>query len=143
MIFDVFRGFRCRVKSANGIIVMQDILLWLAELAVVYYTVFRVNNAKIRAYEAVALICGAVIYFLTLSQYTIKLVSGITSFGLKILSAILFPAKKAVAFVFGLFKKFANLTKDKVFFARGKIKVFLNLIKRKITRFLRIKKHKK
>lgn len=143
IIFDLFRGFRRCVKSGSGIIAAQDLLLWAAELIVVYYTAFKVNNAAIRAYEAIALVCGAALYFVTLSEYTVRAVCKATSFVLKIADALLLPARKAAQFVVKPLKKTSLYVEKKLFAVKNKTKRFVIEKKNRIKAMLRVKKRKK
>ena len=143
VVFDLFRGFRRCVKSGNGIIVMQDLLLWLTELIIVYYTMFKINNAKLRAYEVVALICGAVVYFLTLSQYTVEGVYRLTSFVLKVFSAVLMPIKKALFVIIKPIKKTGYWAKQKINLLKNTSKDLIKAAKCRIIGISRLKKPKK
>ena len=143
IIFDLFRGFRRCVKSASGVIVAQDLLLWAAELIVVYYTAFKVNNAAIRAYEGVALVCGAAIYFVTVSEYTVRGVCKATVFALKISDALLFPLRKMLNFVTMPLKRMASYAEKKISATKNKLKKFAIEKKKKIKAVIKVKKRKK
>ena len=99
IVFDIFRGLRRCIKSGSGVIAAQDLLLWFLELVIVYYTVFKVNNAEIRGYEAVALISGAVVYFIILSEYAVKFISKVIMLLIKAIRVVLKPLKKLVCFM--------------------------------------------
>lgn len=122
IVFDAFRALRRCIKSGSGVIAAQDLLLWLLELVIVYYTVFKVNNAEIRGYEAIALALGAIIYFITLSEYAVKFISKIIFLLLKALSFILKPLKKLVGYLKLPLKKFLSFLKTRQITLRNFIK---------------------
>ncbi len=72
-VFDVFRAVRRYKNSGTGVIAIQDIVFWLIELSIVYMVAFRLNYAKVRAYEIVALVIGSGVYFMTISDWVIRL----------------------------------------------------------------------
>lgn len=94
IVFDVFRAFRKCVKSGGGVIAVQDIALWLAELAVVFITVFKVNNAAVRLYEIIGLAAGSVLYFITVSQYALRALCAVLGLAKKAAGIVLSPVKK-------------------------------------------------
>jgi len=93
-IFDVFRGIRRYKNSGSGIIAVQDLVFWAIELTVVYLVAFRLNYARVRAYELIALLIGSVIYFVTLSDWVIRLVCSGIKFGVGIFIKIAFPFQR-------------------------------------------------
>ena len=136
IVFDIFRGLRRCVKSGSGVIAAQDLLLWFLELVIVYYTVFKVNNAEIRGYEAVALVSGALVYFIVLSEYAVKFISKVIILLIKVIKFVLKPAKKLVCLAknplkkcFDFFKKeqriFSDFVKNIKNFAVWRVKSLL------------------
>ena len=123
IVFDVFRSLRRCVKSGSGVIVLQDLLFWLLELVIVYYTVFKVNNAKVRFYEAVALISGAIVYFIILSEYAVKFISKVIMLLIEATNVVLKPLKKLLCFMRKPLSKF-------ICFIKTKQKMFLGFLKR-------------
>lgn len=112
IIFDIFRALRRCIKSGSGIILAQDLMLWFVELVIVYYTAFKVNNAELRGYEAIALILGAFIYFITLSEHIVRLVCKIIAFLLKIFGFVARPFKGACIMLAKAIKKLFLYTKE-------------------------------
>lgn len=95
VVFDIFRAIRRCRKSANSVIAAQDLLFWIIELVIVYMAAFRLNYAHVRAYEGIALVIGSVIYFMTLSKYTVRFVCICIAFAVKITLLVLTPVMKA------------------------------------------------
>lgn len=143
IVFDIFRALRRCVKSGSGVIAAQDLLLWLLELVIVYYTVFKVNNAEVRGYEAVALISGAVVYFIILSEYAVKFISKAIMLLIKIIKFVLKPLKKLVCFIKKPFKKCILFIKIKQEIVFGFVKKIKNSAILHIKTALPEKKNKK
>lgn len=111
LIFDLFRALRRCVKSGSGVIAAQDLALWFTELCIVYMTAFKVNNAQIRGYEAIALVIGSVLYFITVSGYVMKFFCKTFNLLKKLLKAISTPFKKTAEFIFAPLKKLKSVLK--------------------------------
>jgi len=77
LIFDLFRSVRRAHRCHSGVVAVQDIVFWLAELALVYTVAFKLNYAKVMAYELVALVIGSWIYFMTVTIYVVRILSGV------------------------------------------------------------------
>lgn len=94
VIFDIFRAYRKCTGKKSGIVAMQDILFWLFELVLVYATAFKVNNAGIHGYEAIALVLGSVVYFSSVSALVIKLFCVFWRAVIAAVSAVLSPVRR-------------------------------------------------
>ena len=93
-VFDFFRAVRRLKSSGKVVIATQDILLWLIELVIVYHVLFKLNYAHIRAYEAVALVIGSFLYFMTLSIHVVGYISYFLRFVCKVSMCVLKPLIK-------------------------------------------------
>lgn len=138
VIFDLFRAVRRCIKASSGVILTQDLLLWFFELVLVYYTMFKVNNAKIRGYEAIALVIGSVLYFVTVSCYVTKAFSKVISFLLKILRTLLIPLKKVCLILAKPAKKLCSSSKKQFITLKSSVKTKISSRKAEISG----KKHK-
>ncbi len=98
-VFDVFRGIRRYKSPQNSVIVFQDLVLWAIEIFIVYMVAFKLNYAKVRVFEIVALIIGSVLYFIILSDYVVKSVCRITEIAEKCVLRIISPFRKMCNFV--------------------------------------------
>ena len=112
-VFDIFRAIRRYKNSATGVIVFQDIVFWIIELFIVYMVAFRLNYARVRAYEIIALIIGSAIYFVTLSDYVIKFMVWQIGLAAKLLGFVSAPADKAMGYIFRKLKAGADFVKKK------------------------------
>jgi len=99
VVFDFFRSVRRTRRSNCGVVALQDIVFWIIELAVVYFCAFRLNYAKLRAYEALALIIGSCLYFMTLSGYVLKFICKIIIIHTRIIGYITKPICIFLGFV--------------------------------------------
>lgn len=98
-VFDVFRGIRRYKSPQNSVIVFQDLALWAIEICIVYMVAFKLNYARVRAFEIVALVIGSVLYFIVLSDYIVKSVCRITEIAEKCVLRIIAPFRKMCNFV--------------------------------------------
>ena len=98
-VFDVFRGIRRYKRLQNSVILFQDLILWLIEICIVYMVAFKLNYARVRAYEIVALVIGSLLYFVVLSDYIVKVVCRITAITEKCVHRIVSPVQKLCKFV--------------------------------------------
>ncbi len=98
-VFDFFRAVRRLKSSGKAVIAAQDITLWLIELVIVYHVLFKLNYAHIRAYEAVALVVGSFLYFMTLSMHVVSAISRFLRFIYKVSLCVLKPIIKILGIV--------------------------------------------
>ena len=131
IIFDIFRSIRRCTKPKSCIIAAQDLFFWFIELCVVYITAFEVNNAQIRGYEAIALVLGAVFYFVTVSEYVMRFLCHIIRFAMKTVNAVLKPLYKILHVMTLPFKKARSAVKKKAKNIKNRIS---SLVKNEIRR---------
>ena len=110
VVFDVFRAARRRFRPCGAVIAAQDVALWLFELAVVFATVFKVNNAAVRFYEIIGLAIGSALYFITVSEHVISLFCKVFTLASRALNLAAKPVKKLAA----LASRPARLAKNKL-----------------------------
>ena len=90
VVFDIFRIYRKNFKVGASLVWLQDILMWVAILSVVYATLFVTNDACLRGYEFVGFALGIALYMVLLSRIVITVSTSVISFIKKIFSAIAF-----------------------------------------------------
>ena len=95
-VFDFFRAIRRFKSSGKRIVATQDILFWLAELVIVYEVLFKLNYARIRLYEAIALVLGSFLYFMTVSHYAISMMCTLVGWSAKLIIAVFLPLYRLV-----------------------------------------------
>lgn len=91
LVFDFFRAVRRLRRSSSGIVAIQDIVFWVMELTLVYAVAFRLNYARIRVYELVALVMGSWLYFMTVSSWIVNLLCRVIDFVYCLLFRFLHP----------------------------------------------------
>ena len=112
-VFDIFRAIRRYKNSATGVIVFQDIVFWIIELFIVYMVAFRLNYARVRAYEIIALVIGSAIYFVTLSDYVIKFMMWQIGLVAKVFGFLMAPLLRVSAYACQKLKDGAVFVKNK------------------------------
>ena len=68
IIYDTFRAYRRYSQDTPVKIAVCDILFWSISAAVVYLAIHLSNNAKLRWYEPIGVICGYILYAMYLSK---------------------------------------------------------------------------
>jgi spore cortex biosynthesis protein YabQ len=84
-MFDTYQRFLNRPKRKQWIVFFNDLLFWIIQAVIIFYTLFLVNNGELRFYIFLALICGFAAYqslfkgsYLRLLEFTIKTVIAIS-----------------------------------------------------------------
>jgi spore cortex biosynthesis protein YabQ len=84
-MFDTYQRFLNRPKRKQWIVFLNDLLFWIIQAVIIFYTLFLVNNGELRFYIFLALICGFAAYqslfkgsYLRLLEFTIKTVIAIS-----------------------------------------------------------------
>ena len=71
-IFDLFRVHRKTFKISDIITYIEDFIYWIITGIITVYFMFRFSDGELRAYTFIGIIIGAILYFLTISQYIMK-----------------------------------------------------------------------
>jgi len=61
-MFDTYQRFLNRPKQKAWIVFINDILFWVIQALVIFYTLFIVNRGELRFYIFIALLCGFAAY---------------------------------------------------------------------------------
>ena len=126
-VFDVFRAVRRYKKSDGGVIVLQDLVFWIVELCLVYLTAFKLNYAKVRVYEILALVIGSVIYFVTLSDFVIKQLCMVIGAFVTLINKISVPFRKLAKTLMLPAKKLRKYACEKSEIVRTAIRLRVNI----------------
>ena len=62
VMFDTYQRFLNRPKRKHWIVFINDLLFWIIQSIIVFYTLFLVNNGELRFYIFIALLCGFAAY---------------------------------------------------------------------------------
>jgi len=86
-MFDTYQRFLNRPKRKQWIVFINDLLFWMIQALVIFYTLFLVNNGELRFYIFIALVCGFAAYqslfkgtYLRILDFLIKTVIAIAQF---------------------------------------------------------------
>ena len=86
-MFDTYQRFLKRPKRKQWIVFFNDLLFWIIQAVIIFYTLFLVNNGELRFYIFLALICGFAAYqslfkgiYLRLLEFVIRSVIAISRF---------------------------------------------------------------
>ncbi|WP_413304782.1 spore cortex biosynthesis protein YabQ [Bacillus sp. 1P10SD] len=61
-MFDTYQRFLNRPKRKQWIVFINDLLFWIIQALLIFYTLFMVNNGELRFYIFIALLCGFAAY---------------------------------------------------------------------------------
>ncbi|MGF6953028.1 spore cortex biosynthesis protein YabQ [Neobacillus sp. B4I6] len=61
-MFDTYQRFLNRPKRKQWIVFFNDLLFWMIQAVIIFYTLFLVNNGELRFYIFLALVCGFAAY---------------------------------------------------------------------------------
>ncbi|MFZ7943189.1 MULTISPECIES: spore cortex biosynthesis protein YabQ [Bacillaceae] len=61
-MFDTYQRFLKRPKQKAWIVFLNDVLFWIIQALIIFYTLFLVNNGELRFYIFIALVCGFAAY---------------------------------------------------------------------------------
>jgi spore cortex biosynthesis protein YabQ len=61
-MFDTYQRFLNRPKQKAWIVFINDLLFWIIQALIIFYTLFIVNNGELRFYIFIALVCGFAAY---------------------------------------------------------------------------------
>ncbi|EKN70324.1 spore cortex biosynthesis protein YabQ [Neobacillus bataviensis LMG 21833] len=86
-MFDTYQRFLKRPKQRAWIVFINDVLFWIIQALIIFYTLFLVNNGELRFYIFIALVCGFAAYqslfkgiYLRLLEAVIQTVISIVTF---------------------------------------------------------------
>ncbi|MEH7335653.1 spore cortex biosynthesis protein YabQ [Neobacillus drentensis] len=86
-MFDTYQRFLNRPKQKRWIVFINDLLFWMIQAIIIFYTLFLVNNGELRFYIFIALICGFAAYqslfkgiYLRLLEFLIRTIISIAKF---------------------------------------------------------------
>jgi spore cortex biosynthesis protein YabQ len=86
-MFDTYQRFLKRPKRKQWIVFFNDLLFWMIQAVIIFYTLFLVNNGELRFYIFLALLCGFAAYqslfkgmYLNLLEMVIKTILAVSRF---------------------------------------------------------------
>lgn len=127
IFFDIFRILRKSFHTPDFITYIEDIVFWVFTGLFLLFVLFFIGNGEIRFYNIIAILCGTIIYLLTISKYFINIsvyiVTFIKNIIYKIIKILLYP----INIILKIFKKiFSPFT----FFVINTKKILYNNVKK-------------
>ncbi|MEH7354763.1 spore cortex biosynthesis protein YabQ [Neobacillus drentensis] len=106
-MFDTYQRFLNRPKKKAWIVFINDLLFWIIQALLIFYTLFLVNNGELRFYIFIALVCGFAAYqslfkgiYLRLLEMVIQFVIAIVKFLKKTFQLLIYkPVVGLIQFV--------------------------------------------
>ncbi|MCM3729301.1 spore cortex biosynthesis protein YabQ [Neobacillus cucumis] len=96
-MFDTYQRFLNRPKQKAWIVFINDILFWVIQALIIFYTLFIVNSGELRFYIFIALLCGFAAYqalfkgiYLRLLELLIQSVIAIYNFIRKMIQLLIY-----------------------------------------------------
>ena len=96
-MFDTYQRFLNRPKQKAWIVFINDILFWVIQALIIFYTLFIVNSGELRFYIFIALLCGFAAYqallkgiYLRLLEIGIQSVIAIYNFIRKMIQLLIY-----------------------------------------------------
>jgi spore cortex biosynthesis protein YabQ len=96
-MFDTYQRFLNRPKQKAWIVFINDLLFWVIQALIIFYTLFIVNSGELRFYIFIALLCGFAAYqalfkaiYLRLLEMGIQSVIAIYKFIIKMLQILIY-----------------------------------------------------
>ncbi|WP_160725669.1 spore cortex biosynthesis protein YabQ [Bacillus sp. USDA818B3_A] len=96
-MFDTYQRFLNRPKQKAWIVFINDILFWIIQALIIFYTLFLVNSGELRFYIFIALLCGFAAYqalfkgiYLRLLEVGIQTVIAIYKFITKMVQMLIY-----------------------------------------------------
>lgn len=80
LLFDIYRGFRRNFKLVERLSLIFDIIFWVLVTGVSFITINAIENFDLRYYHFVALFCGFILYYNTISRFILSAINKIISF---------------------------------------------------------------
>lgn len=80
LLFDIYRGFRHNFKIVKHLSLIFDVMFWILVTAVSFITINAIENFDLRYYHFVALFCGFILYYNTISRFILSAINKIISF---------------------------------------------------------------
>jgi len=99
--YDCFRVLRKVVRHAAITVQLEDIIFWLAATVLVFYFMLHRNFGEIRPFAFIGIVCGAVLYFATISKVVVKVAVIVINFVKKIIATVVGIIIMPLRFIFG------------------------------------------
>lgn len=106
-LFDIFRATRRSYKTSNIITYVEDVIFWILAGILTLYIIDVFTDGKIRLYMVLMLICGYIIYMITISKFILKI-------NTKLLNTIKYIVKIIVKIILKPLRTLQKLVKNTI-----------------------------
>lgn len=89
IFYDVFRVFRKVASHKNWVVQIEDTLFWLCATTAMFFFILSRGNGEMRLVYLVASVCGALLYFATISRFVLNAAVVVTQFIHRVLVAVI------------------------------------------------------
>lgn len=128
LVYDFFRVLRRVLKHPNWAVQLEDILFWLVATLGMFYFILRQNSGAVPMFSVMAVFCGAVIYFATLSRLVLVVFVKLAS----IIKIVLAKICYIIALPFTFARKLARPIHKKLKQTKTKAKRSWHIIRNKV-----------
>ena len=105
VVFDIFRVIRKTFSCSNLTTSLSDILFWLIISLGMFFALFSISGGEIRWHEAIGVVLGSIIYFLTISRLFMTVFGALMCFVVKIFLTILKIILTPLVFLYKMIKR--------------------------------------
>jgi len=110
VLYDFFRLIRKTVPHKPLVVQIEDVLFWVIATIGMFYFLLHRNFGEIRAFALIGALCGAVLYFTTLSRLMLPAATAIVNFLKRVIATafrmIFMPFRMIFNFIAPPVKKF-------------------------------------
>lgn len=80
ILFDFYRSLKSNFKIIKYCSIVLDVLFWILATVVIFITVNFIDSFNLRYYHFVALFCGFILYYGTVSKFVLAVLNKIIGF---------------------------------------------------------------
>lgn len=113
--YDIFRIFRRILRHGAIGVAVEDFVYWFCSGFIIFYILLKENNGRIRWFFVAGIVCGMVLYNISISQYVVRFLSFIIKKVLDVAWKYLVIISKPIRFIV---KKLAYVTKRNMQFSK-------------------------
>lgn len=107
--YDIFRILRKVVPHGYIAVQIEDILFWLVTTVATFYFILTRNFGEVRPFVLIAVACGMIIYFYTLSPIIRKVTVVVINFVVKVVRAVFGVITAPLRFIYKLVAPFIKI----------------------------------
>ena len=140
ILFDLYRSLKSNFKVIKYFSVVFDVLFWILATVVIFITVNFIDSFYLRYYHFVALFCGFILYYGTVSKFVLGFLNKVIGFITKLIMKTIEYLVIILNNLYYVIIYSIHLLFDIIFYIPNIILGTKNFIKRKSKIKLKIKK---